>query len=235
MPWRAMTLVRQQFRPDVVHARLLLWQPSPAILPLPGEVPSISNPADCEPMCPNGKRLLPGGRPCAYPNRAACLLHGCRPLPPQWMLEMLQLRLRMRYRSCFDCVAAQSEGARLVLERLGIGVDEVIHNGVSERPQRPSLGEPPLIAFVGRLSPEKSIQTLMEAFRRVLTRIPAARLLVVGMAPERGALERPAARLAIQRSLEFTGHLGRTEWKAGWIRRGFGRCPRSGPSRFPTW
>lgn len=207
----ALRRVLRTFQPDVVHARVIFWQLSPAILPLLRDVPSVFNPADYRPACPTGRKILPDGRPCAYPRGLACLRHGCCRLAPQWALEMLQCHLWQRYRDCFDCVVAQSEGAKLLLGSLGISVNEVIWNGVLERPERPPLREPPLIAFAGRLSPEKGVPTLLEAFRRVLDRVPGAKLLIAGAGPERETIEQLAKHFDIARQLELTGHLARDQ------------------------
>src|SRR5437763_700623 len=47
----------------------------------------------------------------------------------------------------------------------------------------------PRAAFVGRLAPEKGLDTLIEAWPQVLARHPNARLTLVGDGPQRGALE----------------------------------------------
>jgi glycosyltransferase involved in cell wall biosynthesis len=206
--------VLRAFKPDVVHARVILWQLSPIILPLLRNVPSVFNAADYKPACPTAKKILPDGQPCGDLAGLVCLRHGCCRFAPQWAFEMLQRRLWLRYRDCIDCVVAQSEGARLQLEALGIAVSEVVHNGVIECPERPPLEAPPLIAFAGRLSPEKGIRTLVEAFRRVLDRVPDAKLLIAGTGPERGRIEEDARRWGVSQRLELTGHLSKAEMEA---------------------
>lgn len=58
--------------------------------------------------------------------------------------------------------------------------------------------------FVGRLSKEKGVDTLLSAWP--LAGLPAAaRLLIVGDGPERGALEQQAAQLAVNGSVLFLG------------------------------
>ncbi len=63
----------------------------------------------------------------------------------------------------------------------------------------------PLFLYVGRLSAEKRIETLIEAFARVLPQMPQARLRIVGGGPQAGALKALAVQLGVDASVEFTG------------------------------
>jgi glycosyltransferase involved in cell wall biosynthesis len=72
------------------------------------------------------------------------------------------------------------------------------------------IGEAPQILYVGRLHPEKGVHLLVDAFRRVVERLPAARLRIVGPAaahqggggePYLRSLEAAASGLAV----EFVG------------------------------
>lgn len=55
----------------------------------------------------------------------------------------------------------------------------------------------PIVGVVARLEPEKGHATLLEAWPRVLERVPAARLLVVGEGSRRAELEEQARSLGI--------------------------------------
>jgi glycosyltransferase involved in cell wall biosynthesis len=57
--------------------------------------------------------------------------------------------------------------------------------------------ETPLVGVVARLEPEKGHRTLLEAWPKVLERVPAARLLVVGEGSRRAELEEQARSLGI--------------------------------------
>ncbi len=70
--------------------------------------------------------------------------------------------------------------------------------------QRVALGIPAssyVAGYVGRLIPEKGIETLLEA----VAAIPDARALIVGAGPHRGALDACAERLGIADRVCFTG------------------------------
>ena len=209
--YRELRRVLNSFRPDVVHGRVLLWQLSPVVLAALGTVPMVFNPADYKTACPTAKKILPDGEPCVYRRGLECLRRGCCRTAPQWALEMLQGRIWERCRSRIDRVVAQSQGAKQQLERLGLPVDEVIHNGVAERAPRPPLSEPPLIAFAGRLSPEKGVQVLLRAFQLVVQSVPGVRLSIVGSGPERPSIERLARELGVGGQIELAGHLQKAE------------------------
>lgn len=65
----------------------------------------------------------------------------------------------------------------------------------------------PHYLYVGRLSAEKDIPTLLEAFARVRRTQPGARLTIVGQGPEREALAARCAQLRVADKVEFTGGL----------------------------
>lgn len=66
-------------------------------------------------------------------------------------------------------------------------------------------GRPEVVLAVGRLSPEKGMDTLVAAFAR-MTR-GEARLVIAGDGPERGRLERMAADLGIAERITFLGQV----------------------------
>ncbi len=65
-------------------------------------------------------------------------------------------------------------------------------------------GEPGLLASIGRLERYKGHQRVIAALPHVLAQRPDARLLIIGTGPYEGALRRQAARLGVERNVEFT-------------------------------
>jgi glycosyltransferase involved in cell wall biosynthesis len=120
------------------------------------------------------------------------------------------------YRRWADAVVCVSEGvADDVASHLGLRRDElhVIYNPiVTDRVLR-AAAEPledvaagadaPLLA-VGRLSPQKGFDLLLEAFARLREKRPV-RLVILGEGSERAALEEQAHRLGIRDHLELPG------------------------------
>jgi len=63
--------------------------------------------------------------------------------------------------------------------------------------------------YVGRLSPEKDVPTLLRAFALALAEMPQARLSIVGDGPERAQLERTAVQLGCADRLRWMGLVAR--------------------------
>ena len=95
----------------------------------------------------------------------------------------------------------------------------VIHNAIdSESPVatsgdakgvRQAMGaaeHAPLIAVVGRLSPEKGVDVFLEAFRQLRVRLPGVRAVVAGDGPERARLESLCVDLDLGEAVRFVGY-----------------------------
>jgi glycosyltransferase involved in cell wall biosynthesis len=207
-----------KFKPDVVHVRLFLSQLSPLILPLLRDIPSIYHDGWYRTGCPIGSRVLPDGRGCGERAGPVCYQNGCVPLVA-WPLLMMQLRLWHHWRGVFNVVVANSRSVAGWLEASGIFPVEVIYNGIVARAPRPPLGETPTIAFSGRLSHEKGIDILLEAFHLVNQDLPHTRLLIAGEGPESARLRGLAKQLGGK--IDFLGHQPREiierRFDAAWV------------------
>ena len=208
----------QEFRPDVVHVRLFLSQLSPLILPLLREIPAIYHDGWYRTVCPIGSRVLPDGRGCDDPAGYICYQNGCVPLLA-WPLLMTQLRLWHYWRDVFDVVVANSRSVAGWLELSGITPVEVIYNGVTARGPRPPLGEPPTIAYAGRLAHEKGVDILLAAFKFVIQSMPQTQLIIAGEGPESRRLRWIATQLGGK--IDFLGHQPREtierRFDAAWV------------------
>ncbi|MEQ9667579.1 glycosyltransferase family 4 protein [Coleofasciculus sp. G2-EDA-02] len=209
-----------EFKPDVVHVRMFLWQLSPLILPLLNDVPCLYQTAVYKAICPLGTKVLPDGSPCLDTAGKACLNHKCL-TPQSWVVYMVQRQLWQRWRRAFNLVVALSYAMKAKLEAEGIQPVEVVHNGVPERPMRPPLSNPPTVAFAGRLVPEKGASVLLQAFARTHFQVPQARLLIAGQGVEEASLRVLADQLGIAESVIWLGHLPRHEleqqFDSAWI------------------
>jgi len=88
----------------------------------------------------------------------------------------------------------------------------VVHSGVDiaalERDAEEGLALPPgspRFLYVGRFSPEKATDVLVEAFARVVQTLPDARLTCAGEGPELGARMLQAATLGVKDRVDFVG------------------------------
>lgn len=76
---------------------------------------------------------------------------------------------------------------------------------VSGWKRRHNLGRQPIIVTVGRLSPEKGHQVLLESARELVQAGFEFKLLIVGDGPQRAELERLTERLGIKAQVQFLG------------------------------
>jgi len=123
---------------------------------------------------------------------------------------------RRKYAACDRVIAVSRAVARVLLDD-GLPARRllVVHDGVLDRrPEREGrealrdLGIPgdcPVIGNVAALTEHKDHETLLAAMPRVLEKVPAARLVVVGAGELRGRLEARARRLGLGERCVFTG------------------------------
>jgi glycosyltransferase involved in cell wall biosynthesis len=133
--------------------------------------------------------------------------------------------LRRFWRRCAAIVAPGNELAREIRERLaqppppivrtiptGIAVDELANLlAVDPRPLAGWPRDAVVVAALGRLAPEKSVDLLLEAFAEVARTDPLARLLVVGSGPSEAALRRRAREADLAGRVHLTGQRPRLE------------------------
>lgn len=203
---RAVRRALEEFRPDVVHVSMFLWQLSPAILRHLWGVPAVYHVMTYKPVCPLGTKRLPDGRPCGSAPGRVCLTGGCLSAP-SWVARGVQQALWRRWHGAFDRIVPVSASVAARLREGGFAVDRTIPPGVPVREPRPPLTGPPTIAFAGRLAREKGAHVLLRALPSVLARVPDARLVVAGDGPERARLRRLAGELGIESRTRFLGHV----------------------------
>ncbi|HVY54952.1 MAG TPA: glycosyltransferase family 4 protein, partial [Thermodesulfobacteriota bacterium] len=209
-PWAYAGLrkVIREFKPDIVHAKIILTQLSPLILPLLRDVPSLYHVAWYRPICPTGTRMLPDGSACTVRAGTPCYVNGCLPLR-DWAPLMIQMKLFRRWRDAFGAVLANSESVRDVLSQNGIDGVEVLHYGIQISEDGIPLFDTPTVAYAGRLVREKGVDILIRAFASITAELPDARLIIAGDGPERGNLEALISGLALSAKVIIHGHLSR--------------------------
>jgi glycosyltransferase involved in cell wall biosynthesis len=209
-----------EFQPEVVHVRMFMTQLSPLVLPLLEGVPSLYHAAWYETICPLGTRLLPDDSICEFEAGRACREQGCLSRRA-WVALMAQRFLWEKWRDVFALVVANSASVERRLAEHGIGPTAVIWNGVSRRPPRPPLTNPPTVAYAGRFTREKGVGVLLQAFAEARRAVPEARLILAGDGPERDKLRLLARDLGIDASVRWTGHLSREamerEMEPAWV------------------
>jgi glycosyltransferase involved in cell wall biosynthesis len=129
-------------------------------------------------------------------------------------------RLRLAFlRTWADVIIALDDS--IYNEILSVGVDPArikrIPNGIDagyfassqtrlDAKKQLSLTDKRLMIFIGRLSPQKSLSTLLDALAKSMPDCPGLYLLLAGSGPDREALESQAQRLGIQDNVTFLGN-----------------------------
>jgi glycosyltransferase involved in cell wall biosynthesis len=94
------------------------------------------------------------------------------------------------------------------------GIDVAAIGALPGRDPRPPAGWPAdavVVATLGRLAPEKSPMTILEAVAHAAVRVPVLRLYVIGGGPSAGELRERASRPDLAGRVHFTGGLPRTD------------------------
>jgi len=148
-----------------------------------------------------------------------------------WRYRVLPPLVRWAYPRA-DAVVAVSEGVRRdLLHLVGAGLQARLHTianpvldaapGADDHlatPPHPWLLEPSLrvVLSVSRLSPEKDIPMLLQAFAQLHRQRPQTRLLIAGDGPERAALQAAVDALGLGAVAQLAG---RVQSPQGWMRR----------------
>ncbi len=110
-----------------------------------------------------------------------------------------------------DLVPKKRKHFQVTVEPLSNGVD-LAQFGPKKAPARiyrkyhlPK--DKPLILYVGRVDPEKSISNVVSAFAATLEKVPEAKLVIVGDGTDRRHLQDLARALGIEKSVIFPGRI----------------------------
>jgi glycosyltransferase involved in cell wall biosynthesis len=180
---RAFAHFLDEHHPDVVHVHNLFPFISPSILPecTRRGVPVVMTLHNYRLICPNAL-LLREGRPCHEclgGHEWRCIRYNCERSLPKSIGYTLRTALARRsglflsHVSRFICL---TNFQREIHIREGVPADRmvVIPNPAPELPHAPSSPLPapspalsPHVGYVGRVSPEKDVPTLLEAARRL--------------------------------------------------------------------
>ncbi|RLC77201.1 MAG: hypothetical protein DRI81_08965 [Chloroflexi bacterium] len=124
----------------------------------------------------------------------------------RWMVNQLQDA---------DAIVALNPQVAVELTEIGVAPDRIVHipNGVEvehiRRKTDYGLGREVDVAFVGRLHPQKGVDTLLAALRHVYEEHPHLfwRLRLVGSGSRRPQFEALARQLLVEQTVEFMGEV----------------------------
>lgn len=191
--YRAVRALIRRERPDVMHCTNVFPLLSPSIYyaARAEKVPVVQSLHNFRMLCANGilRTSGPGGRPCPVGGFFRCLRHGCyRNNSMATLVVLLMVRFhrwRRTWTRAVDHYIALTNFCRGLFIENGLPPEKVSvkPNFVANDPG-PGRGEGGYAVFVGRLSWEKGIHTMLDAWQSGTIPIP---LKIVGdgpMAPE---------------------------------------------------
>lgn len=202
--------------PDLVHVHNTFIMVSPSIYSACRDqgVPVVQTLQNYRLMCPGALFFRDGKvcEECVEHSLWRGIRHGCyRDSPVQTAGVALMLawhRQLKTYHELVDCSVAATEFSRGKFVAAGFDADKIVvkPNFVDRDPgPRERAGD--YAVFAGRLSPEKGVATLLEAWEQVRPDIP---LKIVGDGPLRANLEAQAKERGL-RGITFCGRLSRDE------------------------
>jgi len=226
---RSFARLLDRHRPDVVHLHNIYHQLTPSILDAARDrgIPAVMTLHDYKLVCPRYDLLRHGQLcdACVERGPTACLRYRCA--GGSWGASALLAveSLFQRARGSYDYVRLLLAPSRFlagVLVRAGFDPHRLRHlpNFVPEAPPPTAAVETDRILYAGRLSPEKGIETLVQA----AAGLSRGRLVVCGDGPLRGRLE-DAAAAAPPGRIELRGHLDRAALAAELARAAFTAVP----------
>jgi glycosyltransferase involved in cell wall biosynthesis len=210
----------ERVHPDIVHMNLVHRQITLSVLDAPylkeHHVPVFFTSHDYILVCPNYLMLDGSGNvcdACLGGHFKECLKRKCvKGSTAKSALAMMEADWYKRHKtySKIDRIIAPSEFMRRKLLEGGFPEKQVVtmQNFVSEelldrarKTEDDTDREKPYFLFFGRLSKEKGIKTLIDAFKLALPQLPEGmRLVIAGDGPKRAELETAAGK-----NIEFVG------------------------------
>jgi glycosyltransferase involved in cell wall biosynthesis len=133
------------------------------------------------------------------------------PLPMALAVVGLEGLIPPVYRHSRFVVISESTRDDLVQRGIAPARVTVVHCGLDHESYRPDpaveRSAVPTVLYIGRVRRYKGVDWVMRALPGVRTRVPEARLVVVGDGPYRPALQNAAAHMGLAHAVEFAGFL----------------------------
>lgn len=194
-----MRRLAERIKPDVVHLHNIYHQISPSILHPLKElgIPVVMTLHDYKMVCGAYTLLSPRGvcEKCGGGRHYHCLVEKCTKNSfPKSLLNMCEMYVHHRLMGIYDSIGAFISPSRFMTGKLReMGFKrEIIYlpNFVEAASFEPRYGwTDPAVVYLGRLSKEKGLATLVDAFKK----ISGINLTIIGDGPERETLEKRIA------------------------------------------
>jgi glycosyltransferase involved in cell wall biosynthesis len=213
---KALDAVLEDFKPDLVHVHSVFWHLTPSVLKacLKHRIPVVMTLHEARLICPAGT-LMKGDNtycdevPCAKGNTLPAVTNRCYDgslTKSILVASEFSYRKLMNYFQHVDYFICPSEAlAELVVSKYGMPKHRVlpianpIENSWFDLPTPTEVGK--YFLFVGRLSKEKGVHTLLRAIKLAN---PAMPLKIIGTGPAEDELKNLARELDLPH-VEFLG------------------------------
>ena len=211
--------ILEMFKPDLVHAHNTFMMISPSVYEACGEagVPILQTLQNYRLLCPAGLLFRDGHvcEECGEHGLVRSVWHGCyRDSRPTTAAVALMLKTHRERRTWVDAVTGYvvaTEFARRKFIEGGLPAEKIYVKPNFVDPDPGERWQPGGYAlFVGRLSPEKGLSTMLAAWNRLTTPVP---LVIAGDGPLRSTLETEVAKNNLQH-VTFAGRLSASESRA---------------------
>ena len=203
--------VLKEIDPDIIHIHTNIVFPNSVLLAC-GRIPVVQTLHDCRMICPGGKGVTVRDAVCERGFSRMCYREGCisrlRYYSQSVWRKFNKLLLKKHVNALITPSMALNRGLR------NYGLESIyIPNYVDTSVFLPLLPgtDGKRILCAGQLFATKGVHNLLRAFQNVLTKIPSARLDIVGEGPEKESLEQLCVSLQIQNAVMFHGKVPHKE------------------------
>ncbi len=133
--------------------------------------------------------------------------------PLSWIGQFLEKRIMpMVYKNTEVITVSPSSKADILEHKLTTKEPHVIYNGVDLDVYKPGTKSVnPMILYLGRLTPQKSIDVFIHAAKEIIEKIPKVQIVIAGDGQERKRLIKLARKLGVLDKIEFTGKVSEEE------------------------
>ncbi len=236
---REFTRLLLQEKPHLVHVHNTFVMISPSIYSAckEGGIPVVQTLHNFRLLCPASTFFRDGNvcEECVKHSLWRGIRYGCyrdSRIATAVVATMLTVHRQLRtWTEGVNCYIALTEFARKKFIEGGFPADRIFlkPNFVNPDPGARN-GDGGYALFVGRLSPEKRVRTVLAAWKRIRNHIP---LLIIGGGPQRAELEAEAAGIGVS-PVRFLGHLPREQTLAAINQARFLLFPSEWYENFPV-
>jgi glycosyltransferase involved in cell wall biosynthesis/O-antigen/teichoic acid export membrane protein len=143
--------------------------------------------------------------------------------PLSWIGQFLEKHLMPAvYRGTEVITVSPSSKAEILAHRLTKKEPHVIYNGVDSHQYRPGKKSPdPLVLYLGRLMPQKSLSVLINAAAAVIKQIPRVKFVIAGDGEDKRQLMALVGSLGLEKFITFTGAVSEAQkvrlYQQAWV------------------